>query len=153
MASNHTQHYALNQWARNDQILMDDFNADNAKLDAALQAEANARTALETALGSGGNNCRIATGSYVGTGTYGPSNRNSLQFDFTPALVLVLDGAAPNTNSHMLRGAAKAWGYNGTIDLEWSAHGVAWSCPRSGGDADRQLNRQGATYYYLALGY
>ena len=31
-----TTNYQLNQWAKTDRILMDDFNADNAKLDAAL---------------------------------------------------------------------------------------------------------------------
>lgn len=33
---------------------------------------------------------RIATGSYVGTGTYGASNPNSLTFDFAPNLVIVI---------------------------------------------------------------
>ena len=31
-----TTNYQLNQWEKTDRILMDDFNADNAKLDAAL---------------------------------------------------------------------------------------------------------------------
>lgn len=38
---NHTEHYQLSQWEKSDRILMDDFNADNAKIDAAL---ANARS-------------------------------------------------------------------------------------------------------------
>ena len=33
-----TTNYQLNQWAKTDRILMDDFNADNAKIDAALAA-------------------------------------------------------------------------------------------------------------------
>ena len=33
---------------------------------------------------------RIVTGSYVGTGTYGASNPNSLTFDFAPNLVIVI---------------------------------------------------------------
>ena len=33
-----TQHYQLNQWAADDQVLRTDFNADNAKIDAALGA-------------------------------------------------------------------------------------------------------------------
>ena len=36
MPSNHTPNYALNQWERDDRVLMEDFNADNAKIDAAL---------------------------------------------------------------------------------------------------------------------
>ena len=38
MPSNQTAHYALNQWVKSDQVRMEDFNADNAKLDAALKA-------------------------------------------------------------------------------------------------------------------
>lgn len=33
-----TDHFQLNQWERTDRVLMKDFNADNTKLDAALQA-------------------------------------------------------------------------------------------------------------------
>ena len=31
-----TEHYQLNQWAKSDRVLMEDFNRDNAKIDAAL---------------------------------------------------------------------------------------------------------------------
>ena len=37
MATNQTANYNLNQWLSTDQVLRTDFNADNAKLDAALQ--------------------------------------------------------------------------------------------------------------------
>ena len=37
-----TTNYQLNQWAKSDRIRMDDFNADNAKIDAALKANADA---------------------------------------------------------------------------------------------------------------
>lgn len=38
MARGQTQHYGLNQWEAADQVLRTDFNADNAKIDAALRA-------------------------------------------------------------------------------------------------------------------
>ena len=38
MATNQTANYDLNQWLSTDQVLRTDFNADNAKLDAALGA-------------------------------------------------------------------------------------------------------------------
>ena len=38
MATNHTTNYQLNQWLSTDQVLRADFNADNAKIDAALHA-------------------------------------------------------------------------------------------------------------------
>ena len=37
-SSNKTSHLALNQWQRTDPVVMDDFNADNAKVDAALSS-------------------------------------------------------------------------------------------------------------------
>ena len=37
-----TTNYQLNQWAKSDRVMMDDFNADNAKIDAALKANADA---------------------------------------------------------------------------------------------------------------
>ena len=36
MAANQTTNYQLNQWEATDQVLRTDFNADNAKVDAAL---------------------------------------------------------------------------------------------------------------------
>lgn len=40
MASNHTEHFSLNQWLPDDQVKRTDFNEDNAKIDAALGAMA-----------------------------------------------------------------------------------------------------------------
>lgn len=37
MSSGKTANYELNQWVKSDQILMEDFNEDNAKIDAALK--------------------------------------------------------------------------------------------------------------------
>ena len=47
-----TAQFGLNQWEMSDRILMDDFNSDNAKIDAALAAR----------------NCRFYTTSYTGDG-------------------------------------------------------------------------------------
>ena len=52
MASNHTEHFSLNQWQADDQVLRTDFNEDNAKIDSALKvlAAAQAEKAEQTAL-------------------------------------------------------------------------------------------------------
>lgn len=42
MASNYTSNYSLNQWAASDRVLRTEFNADNAKIDAALAGKASA---------------------------------------------------------------------------------------------------------------
>ena len=69
MASNYTTNYQLNQWAKSDRLRMDDFNADNQKIDAALAAKS-----------------RVACGVYTGDGTAS----RTIDLDFTPKAVLVL---------------------------------------------------------------
>lgn len=56
MASNHTEHYQLNQWEPEDKVLRTDFNADNLKIDGALAAR----------------NCQLYLLPYTGTGETGP---------------------------------------------------------------------------------
>ena len=46
-----TTNYQLNQWAKSDRVLMDDFNSDNQKIDAAL-----------------GEKCSVVFGTYTGDG-------------------------------------------------------------------------------------
>ena len=52
MASNYTRNYNLCQWAAEDKVLRTEFNADNAKIDAALAGKASqsAISSLQTAL-------------------------------------------------------------------------------------------------------
>ena len=75
MASNQTTNYGLNQWEATDQVLRTDFNADNAKIDAALKGLADKDTELGEALTSQATelskrgNCQLYYTSYVGTGT------------------------------------------------------------------------------------
>ena len=45
-----TANYGLNLWEKTDRIQMEDFNADNAKIEAALAQEAAARAAADTNL-------------------------------------------------------------------------------------------------------
>ena len=54
MPSNYTENYKLNQWEKTDQVLMEEFNADNLAIDEAIKAQADALavevSARETAL-------------------------------------------------------------------------------------------------------
>ena len=70
MATNQTTNYQLNQWKPTDQILRTDFNADNAKLDAALTDR----------------NCCFYTAAYVGNGN---SSRTHI-FPRKPAFVVIM---------------------------------------------------------------
>ena len=49
MPSNFTEHFQLNQWEPGDQVLREDFNADNAKIDAALAATPKIKVGTYTA--------------------------------------------------------------------------------------------------------
>ena len=64
----HTKNYQLNQWAKSDRVLMDDFNSDNQKIDAAL-----------------GEKCGIVFGSYPGN----DAASRKIDLGFTPVVVLV----------------------------------------------------------------
>ena len=61
--ANYTEHYQLHQWEPGDAFLRTDFNEDLEKIDAALEDKGN---------------CRIATGSYAGTGEYGKAHPNTI---------------------------------------------------------------------------
>ena len=85
MPSNQTPNYALNQWERDDRILMEDFNADNAKIDAALATQAALLAGLEARKG----NCRIECRNYVGTGNSGPDYPTVITFSRRPLSVII----------------------------------------------------------------
>ena len=70
MPSNQTPNYGLSQWSKSDRIQMEDFNADNAKIDAALAAQASTLSAHTAQLAKLGN-CQVWT-TYKGLLTYVP---------------------------------------------------------------------------------
>ena len=88
MPSNQTANYALSQWSRTDQVKMEDFNADNAKLDAALKAAADARSALQAALNTKGN-CTVGLFTYIGTGKCNQANPTIVHFPKMPTVFII----------------------------------------------------------------
>lgn len=164
MASNYTEHYDLCQWEATDQVQRTDFNADNAKVDAALntlagqvaeKADGDDLAALSetvaghtAALNSKGN-CRIVYGSYNGSGAYGSANPCTLTFDGKPLAVFVM-AQSHNSNTWaaflpMIRGAQ--WASASTpCTVTWSENGVSWYHDDS---AQYQLSR--GTNFYIAL--
>ena len=52
---------------------------------------------INTGLPLAGGGVRFSSGSYVGTGTFGEDNPNSLTFDFVPKIVMVFQ--APTSGS------------------------------------------------------
>ena len=64
-------------------------------------------------LGDPANICRFGTGRYIGTGTYGKDNPNSLTFDFEPKLVII-------TGVDKTEGGTEYF-YSGTMFYLWGA--------------------------------
>ena len=121
-----TTNYQLNQWAKSDRVMMDDFNADNTKIDAALKANADAAAAASAAVALCGN-CKIETSTYTGNGKYGSANPTTLIFPKKPTLLFVL---ASSGNGFMLMVTDKAPDttnafvyFNGTT---WGAVNLSW---------------------------
>ena len=85
-------------------------------------------------------------GTYVGTGTYGSSNRNSLTFDFVPRVVIVMRSDKTTTSS--LNGTLVYIGQPGSV-FRVEGKTFYWY---SGSDASGQCNESGQTYYYFAMG-
>ena len=106
MASNHTEHFSLNQWQADDQVKRTDFNEDNAKIDAALNdlsgglAEKATTAALETVSKKLAAMPCLVTGTYTGDGT--DSRLISLGFQPKALLVMIEEGysARPYTDDY-----------------------------------------------------
>ena len=151
MSTNHTTNYNLNQWEAADKVLRAEFNADNAKIDAALKASADAIGALEGQM-AGKGNCQLYVTSYAGTGQYGQAHPQSLTFPKLPRLVIL-----GSSNGHLMffgRGQSVVTGIQ--LDhnepcfwtqVTWTGNTVSWY----GESAAQQMNYSGFTYYALAF--
>ena len=166
MPSNQTPNYQLSQWERSDKIQMEDFNADNAKIDAALsgKAEASAVDGLSqtvaalsqtvsghTSALSGKGNCRLYVTSYTGTGGYGSSRPNTLSFPQRPEIVFV---AGPHGNQAMFT-RNMSYGYSTSymgehwsLTVSWSGNTLQWYTTNI---PEGQLNSPGQSYTVVAL--
>ena len=92
MSTNHTETYNLSQWEKSDKVLMEDFNADNAIIDATLKRIFSEIDSIRYILEEKGN-AMPYTYNYTGRG-----NQNvALPFNHRPAIVFVFpeDGSLP----------------------------------------------------------
>ena len=101
-------------------------------------------------LGSGGQNARVAYGSYTGTG-----DAKTLTFPFKPLLVAVGGGAAFSTSDvFMIWGAPRSSqnDHAGAFaNLTWGGSGGSWTVTFSYSSGQAH-NTAGQTYYYVAIG-
>lgn len=143
MSSNHTENIGLSQWLSTDEFRREDFNADNAAIDAAVTS------------------CmRVMTGSYTGAGVYGISNKNSLTFDHTPKVVIIQCMGSETGGGYGT--CVIIWGAKYPVMMTYSSDGtevyplqavysgntVSW---HSSSGVRYQLNLSDCTYSYAAL--
>ena len=106
-------------------------------------------------VGTGGKNCRIAYGNYLGNGTYGAEFPNSIECGFYPLLVMV--SSSSSNHYWAVRGFDKFYySNNRENEMTWGDTGVSWYYPQDDPyypPAGNQMNAINTTYYYLVLGY
>lgn len=117
-------------------------------------------------LGKLGDKARVQVVSYVGTGTYGSSNPNSLTFDFVAKFIMELgsssgkegiyfpgEGGVATIPNFLDNDYRSRCGF-GDLTYSWckkSTDGktITWYSTR---DQYKQENSAGVTYYYVAIG-
>ncbi|MCI8678067.1 MAG: hypothetical protein HFF46_06995 [Lawsonibacter sp.] len=148
MSTNHTPNYQLSQWERSDRIQMEDFNADNAKIDAAL-AQLQA-TAL-----------RIHTGGYMGTGT----QSHTIELPFKPQFFYLQKGVNDETRLmifgentvrvQQLNNVAISTQNGQGSRIYFEENGIRIRALDTLTDTEKgisAMNEKGVRYYYVSLG-
>ena len=154
MPSNQTPNYQLSQWERSDKVQMEDFNADNAKIDAVLgtlaaqvstKAEQSALATLTGKVAKLGN-CQIYYFSYTGNG----EADRSFTFPHKPLLII---GMSESYIFRAVQGApytmCRTNGFQGAYNCPttWSGNTISWQYASSseGPNANR------SKFYAVAL--
>ena len=146
MASSYTSNYNLCQWEASDKVLRTEFNADNAKIDAALSAKAdisalnslrstvngkvskaelNALSQTVTSQGTSleRRNCTVHLSAYTGTGA------DTRTFTFSSQPFAVFFDCGNGNVVFALRGARYATNARNTsaptVELQWNGNSVA----------------------------
>ena len=144
-----TTRYKFNIIETSDAFGPEALNANTKAVEAELAALEAADAALLTAMGTHGHTCRIATGSYTGTGGYGSGSKKTLSFDFKPLAVFVSFGTRYLL---LVRPIGHAYpdhdGYY--VDITWGDRSVSWYSTFS---ADTHMNKSNTQYQYFAIGY
>lgn len=116
-------------------------------------------------LGKLGDKARVQFGSYVGTGTYGVSNPNTLNLSFTPRFLLVMNGDKITGTGSYANFALFVYGvangitvgsssanYEIPLYATWNKNSVSWYNADSDYGSYAQMNGSGTKYRYVAIG-
>ena len=156
-----TEKYKLNLIEPSDPFLPEGLNENTQKIEdvlvermeGPLGAMQNQVDAIAKNLGAGGKNCRIAWGSYTGTGQHGADHPNRLDLGFYPVFLLV----ARDNSFYSLEGptmalrgigASHATNSTNTLAIIWRDDGVDWYATTT----DSAQNNAGTRYYYFVIG-
>lgn len=124
-----TAQFGLNQWEMSDRILMDDFNRDNAAIEAALAKR----------------NCQFYTATYQGDGR----DSRTHTFPAKPVFVLIISVGYFYVLMH---NAEKGYNYYagraGNYDVTWTEDSVTLSRPNAAPDI---ANTNGTVYSLFAI--
>lgn len=97
---------------------------------------------------------KIETGSYVGTGAYNSASPNTLTFGFVPQLVFLFMAPSPRfavaaNGQSVFRSDSAETSSIGYTNVKWDGNSMSWY---NSTNADEQLNKNGQTYHYIAIG-
>ena len=139
-----TTNYQLSQWAKSDRVMMDDFNADNTKIDAALKANADTAAAASAAVALCGN-CAVQHITYTGTG----STVRQFTFAHKPLMLTVF---GDNVYFFAVQGAEDATSRRGgsgaaICSVTWEGKSASWT----NDDLTMMCNAANQTYQLIAL--
>lgn len=155
---NHTQNYQLNQWVKSDKVQRVDFNADNAKIDAALgalaetSAEHTETLAGHTAAIAKLGNCAIWTTTYNGN----DAASVTITCPHPPVLVYV-QHIVYNYGEYVLfvRGSDRAIAHRGgsysMLVPSWPGNSITWREENGSTDPQMLFNRSGNKFIVVAL--
>ena len=140
MASGKTANLELNQWTKTDPVCMEEFNADNRKIDEAI---GEVKQVAESGT-------KLYFGNYTGTGT----SSRTITIGATPKVVVIwtANGAQYDSYSRIVQGGICGTGNpcknSGTTAFEIVNNGFSVKQMDS---AYVSCNYSGSTYYYMAL--
>ena len=124
---------------------------------------AAARSLISAAQSTADSKCKIVSGSYTGTGTYGSDNKNSLTFDGTPKLLIVSSTVTSAYGGrHTYPQLIFVYGESGDIASLITSGSEVFSSAKVSGigntvswysadEAAQQLNVSGTKYNYIAI--
>ena len=118
-----TAQFGLNQWEMSDRIQMDDFNADNAKIEAALAAR----------------NCQFYTASYIGDG----EATKSWTFPAKPVLVVIIGQSITVLIRDFSIGITQFGSSTHQLQATWEENSVTWVNTNNSGI----ISANGKAYY------